>query len=496
MILSKSADPTRIPFPPQEDRAPAESSRSHDRAHPVDLAVKPHSSKEADKETHEKKHRKKDKKKKRRKKESEKNEDGIKRRKVVPTDVTDPIGVHVVDSKRQDLSNTQARHFTQARFSNPVTEKNEETRRLGVEVQKDGDDGASVSLRSTLAATPHRGTEDFRAAKSTTLRSSSSDPAPIFRNARTQPTTRTLSNQQHTSLPVSSTAHGPALQNVSSPGFHGLVAFKLLCSEFFLETSSEVVAELASGRWTSSLFTQTNTTESGVLSDPATRLGRSFEFYDSVLVDRCDVDIELCGRRGIVVSYLDSWEGTEEPKILTRRLVQLASVGRYKTLEIILCAGRAVSASTAMQVTQLQNALLRYGDSPPTRCVTRFVSPHSLSATIAHCALCSDGSSYRAISGLYDVVRDEFAIERIRFLLGIVPTLTVGGAIQLLKQNSRSPSVALMGKTGQAFHRLLTNASFGSKRRSYGDDHELHPAAMQQLSYVLNAVVSQTANMA
>jgi hypothetical protein len=68
----------------------------------------------------------------------------------------------------------------------------------------------------------------------------------------------------------------------------------------------------------------------------------------------------------------------------------------------------------------------------------------------------------------------------------------VGGAIQLLKQNSKSPSnESLTRHSGRAFHRLLTTASFGGERESFGDAQEIHPAAVQQLSYALNVFVGQ-----
>ncbi len=439
-----------------------------------------------------KKDRKKDRK---RRKKSAREERG-KRQKIhaMDVDLKSTTVAGAADTKGQEST-------TSTRVSRPPNQSAElanRTPRLGKEVRKIDGDGDLMPIGRL-----NNESADTRLAKAKAIRNVSNSL-----RSSLQPETEVTKKLSTEGLPYRSDYHSVGANEYDKPdvvddpaparrdlsfGLNGLTPFKLLCSESFLENSSEVVAELASGRWASSFYVQPSTEETEFLPNQAVHvLGRKIELYDSSLVDKCDVDIELSGRRGIIVSNLESWERSDEGKFFTRRLVQLAAIGRYKTLHIILCAGSAISGSIATQITQLQNAVLRHGVNPPTCCITRLVSQSSLSAMIVHCAFSSVGSSYEAISGHYDVVRDAFTSERIRFLLGIVPTLTVGGAIQLLKQNSKSPSnESLTRHSGRAFHRLLTTASFGGERESFGDAQEIHPAAVQQLSYALNVFVGQ-----
>jgi hypothetical protein len=261
---------------------------------------------------------------------------------------------------------------------------------------------------------------------------------------------------------------------------------RLLCSESFIETWGEVVAKLATGEWASSRGDQVGVGN----EDPIVRTvaARKICFLDTSLVDVCGVDIEIPNRGGIIVSSLSSWQRSGV-SILLKHIVELASTSRYRFLEVFLCADIDLNATITGDITKLQNAVLRQRGNPPTVVYFRMVSPRSISACIAHSLSAREYSTDNCFNEIEARISDDRVRERLLFLLSLIPTLTVGGALQCL---------ALDGDDGsRGFQRMLGKKENERKRvelaaQSNRDDYnDLHPGAMMQLSFALNAFLGK-----
>ena len=193
-------------------------------------------------------------------------------------------------------------------------------------------------------------------------------------------------------------------------------ALHLLCSEAFIETWGEVVAQLASRDW-------------AVIGDNIRRT-RRICFLDTSLVDARGVDIEIPYRGGIIVSTLSLWRKTGV-SLLLKRLVELASTCRYRHLEFFVCVDIEITDDITEDITKLQNAVLRHKGNPPTPIHFKMTSPRSLPQSIAR-SLSGYFSSTLNFNQVEGLISNDNIYERILLLLSLTPTLTAGGALQCL----------------------------------------------------------------
>ena len=229
------------------------------------------------------------------------------------------------------------------------------------------------------------------------------------------------------------------LQETQSP-------LSLLASENFLESYGETVAELASGRWQKTL------------SEPDKKLTadipQGIVVCDNPLVDLTGADIELSDDSAIIVQRLSSWVESAQSKAFVRRLVTLAGSGRYNAIHVILCLDVELTSELSTDIATLQNAVFQQNGC---QCVATFeyVAPRTLAASIAvrSASVCTTKES----SNIADIVSEEQ--ERARFLLMLVPSMTVHMALRCLGYSSDSNVVVDSGEAMQHLFEMIKNTN-------------------------------------
>ena len=197
---------------------------------------------------------------------------------------------------------------------------------------------------------------------------------------------------------------------------------RLLCSEFFLENYGEVIAELVRG----SLDGEGTT--------------KSIQFTDTNLIDMCGVDIETPGRGAIMVSSLSDIQKSGGLTNFLPRILELAATTRYHQLEIFICIDVELDATVTQDLGRLQTALLCAGKVTKTRTTFKLSTKRSLGAWIAKTIISSTSSSSSSSSSSGDMseyslskvdhwLTDHRACRRLQFLLSVIPTLSVTGAL-------------------------------------------------------------------
>jgi hypothetical protein len=121
----------------------------------------------------------------------------------------------------------------------------------------------------------------------------------------------------------------------------------VLCSGHFLENFSETVANLGSGQWSR------NNNESVVS-------GSCIIMCDSPVVDFVGVDIELPDSSGIICVRLSQLATSQNNcvKNFTKRILYLASIGRYSKLWVYVVCDTDITRSLSMDLFMLQNTLV------------------------------------------------------------------------------------------------------------------------------------------
>lgn len=227
----------------------------------------------------------------------------------------------------------------------------------------------------------------------------------------------------------------------------------LLTSESFLESYGEVVAELASGTWRKSLLYSEITTAHDLL--------KGIIVCDSPLVDVAGADIELSDNSAVIVQYLSTWSEkigyTDSGSIphgsraFIRRLVLLAASGRYSAIHVALCLDVDMSSALTEDIINLQNAVNRQSGCPTEHVTFEFVSPRSLAASIALKLM--SVSNPQESSQLAEFILDEKVRERARFLIMLVPTMTVHMAVRCMGFSSNGI------ESGEAMHNIFVLAT-------------------------------------
>jgi hypothetical protein len=209
----------------------------------------------------------------------------------------------------------------------------------------------------------------------------------------------------------------------------------LLTSENFLETFGQIVAELANGRWRNAL----SVSEKSGFDDT------TITVIDCPLLDVVGVDIELSDESVVIVQHLSSLSEISQngnyrgksssvqqgARAFIRRLVLLAASGRYNAIHVILCLDVDMSSALSGEMVTLQNALIQQIGCPAERVTFEYVSPRTLSASIALRLT----SAPPECGGLH-FISDQSVQERARFLISLVPTMTVHMALRCCIANS------------------------------------------------------------
>jgi hypothetical protein len=192
---------------------------------------------------------------------------------------------------------------------------------------------------------------------------------------------------------------------------------RLLCSEFFLENYGEVIAELVRG---------------SLDGDGTTK---SIQFTDTNLIDTCGVDIETPGRGAIMVSSVSDIHKSGGLTNFLPRILELAATTRYHQLEIFICIDVELDATVTQVLGRLQTALLCGGKVTKTRTTFKLSTKRSLGAWIAKTIISSTNSSSSGDTRDYSLSKvnhwltDHRACRRLQFLLSVIPTLSVTGAL-------------------------------------------------------------------
>eukprot|EP00536_Pseudo-nitzschia_multiseries_P012338 jgi/Psemu1/31749/gm1.31749_g len=195
----------------------------------------------------------------------------------------------------------------------------------------------------------------------------------------------------------------------------------LLCSESFLENFGYVIADFA---------------RDAVDGDESAKKKSFIRFTDTDLMDACGADIETPLRGAILVSTLSQIQASGDQNGLLNtflpRIVELASTARYHQLTVFLCIDAELDADVSQGIVRLQTAFMSDGGKEMqdrTKTSIQLTSRACLASCIARTVLASDPSPSSALSNAHHWLSDKRACERLKFLLGIIPTLSVNGAL-------------------------------------------------------------------
>ena len=236
---------------------------------------------------------------------------------------------------------------------------------------------------------------------------------------------------------------------------------RALVSEAFFECFGEVVADLSTGQYARAFF---EGTEKGIASMELAGEGwanvhtlgggsrkrkrlpteqiRSILLYDSVLIDGQQVDIELPGKAAVVALRLSTWsssmsaqgEPPKEAKNFVRRLVNVAALGRYKVIHVLLCADVDVSSSLLNGIGIFQNAM----SLESVKTIVHHVTNKTIAPAIASLMLSAYDRCGREIDADTAWIEDvsstkEPLLERVRLLLSLCSSMTAMRAFELAR---------------------------------------------------------------
>ncbi|KAL7581025.1 hypothetical protein ACA910_005831 [Epithemia clementina (nom. ined.)] len=252
---------------------------------------------------------------------------------------------------------------------------------------------------------------------------------------------------------------------------------KILCAEEFLERWGQVVAVLASGKWSSSARMAP-----AVFSEHPCSLGgnRKIVVEDSPLVDYCNVDMELPRRCAVLVVSTSSFLEEEGAKWVVLRIATLAGIRRYTNLYVIVVLDTKTTSSIAQRIFQLQSSIVSFSSCESTHIHFKTSLPQSLAGSIAEvvigCETAMDDNK-----SLLEYLSDEQAVERALFLLNLIPTLCVYGVLEILQltkafatERSTSTNFGLLFSDQRLRQRIM----FAATSTKPGN---IHPQAMVQL---------------
>ncbi|GKY91612.1 hypothetical protein MPSEU_000133000 [Mayamaea pseudoterrestris] len=258
---------------------------------------------------------------------------------------------------------------------------------------------------------------------------------------------------------------------------------RILCSESFLQTWSDLVAELGSGRWKALTTDQDQENNTPLPGLPV--MGRPIELIDSPLVDKCGVDIELPNRQAIIVHSLSALDDETDAKQLVLEFARLVLEERYTLFHIIVCCDTIMTAALSRRLANLVVAGEGLNVEKISPFTTRVVmaSPESISATIAATvsAAASDSAS-QGMSPPASLAGDAKIIAYAKMLLIAAPMFSASGAIQCVDLvNKLAPGVSMFPyvfESSSIQHELMKRSS---EMSTNCHATEINPTALRQL---------------
>lgn len=215
--------------------------------------------------------------------------------------------------------------------------------------------------------------------------------------------------------------------------------FTILSSENFLELFGESIMELASGRWYNTLTSAEKVQIANVLNsnkesvenglDPGIPTRAKINVSDCPLLDIAGADMELADDKALIVQRISTLNQSSTE--FMKRLVIMAASGRYRSIHVILCVDTDIRPS---EIMTMQNALMQQNGCPCETVTFEYTSPRTLSSSIAW-QFCNSSEIHKS-SRVSHFASDENVQERARFLICLVPTMTVQNALRSLRSNS------------------------------------------------------------
>mmetsp|Transcript_14615 Transcript_14615/g.36745 ORF Transcript_14615/g.36745 Transcript_14615/m.36745 type:complete len:1155 (+) Transcript_14615:175-3639(+) len=207
-------------------------------------------------------------------------------------------------------------------------------------------------------------------------------------------------------------------QHSDFPYEEGIVKDKdsigVLCSESFIENFGEIIAEIVRGN---------------------SAMGKSIRFTDTDLVDVCSVDIEIPSRGAIVVSSLSQIRNSGGIMVsFLPKVIELAAINRYDELSVFVCVDMLMDSAASRDLLRLQTAFLACERGlPRTQTSVQLCSKQTLAAFISRTISRSLKNSLSdSITNVDHWLSDSRTCQRLKFLLSVIPTLSVTGALHWL----------------------------------------------------------------
>ncbi len=189
----------------------------------------------------------------------------------------------------------------------------------------------------------------------------------------------------------------------------------VLCSEAFFENFEDLIAEI-------------------VQENPTNR--KPIRFIDTSLVDLCSVDIETPSRGAILVSTLSQIQ--KSGGIMSHflpKVIELVVTNRYDSLSVFVCVDLELDYASSREIVNLQTSFLSCERGMPrTKTSVQLCSkqslPRSILIAISHSVELQHSNSTGKVERW---LSDARACHRLKFLISIIPTLSVTGALQWLE---------------------------------------------------------------
>jgi hypothetical protein len=263
-------------------------------------------------------------------------------------------------------------------------------------------------------------------------------------------------------------------------------SIQVLCSEAFLENWAGIVAELSSTRWVS---------DASQVLERLEIAPKRIILQDTPLVDESGVDLELYGRGAIIIQALSSWNDPKFAPSLQEHLAHLVSLQKYEVIRILVCVDVALDGQKAIEVGQIGISFI----GAPSLVEVEMVSQKSLPSIIGIAALEAFPTNESFIVDYDALSQDNKANERVRFLLLLLPSLTVNDAYRMLALGmsrdiegrehddpSRTWFRRLLSRDGSLERDHIIMSSHHSEARS------VDGRTMAQLSFLLNVFLGKT----
>lgn len=166
-------------------------------------------------------------------------------------------------------------------------------------------------------------------------------------------------------------------------------------------------------------------------------IGRRLAFCDTPILGADGVDIELPGKRGLIVRSLSTWGRDGKSRAFITSLVGLAATEKYKSIVCVLCCDGEILPVQSKAILQVQNACA--GDECPTKIQFQVSSVLGLSYCMAQAILQTfTPERLGEYQHVVNKLSEDGVSNRASFLAKLVPTLTAIDAIQCVTNHGRS----------------------------------------------------------